>query len=494
MSKWFWQNIVVDALTAVLSTACAEPAERVLKRTLRRGQSILNNTERVTIARMLFGASCLRRRIEYRLQHVRRTTSEVADADVHIVKVLTVYKIFEECVYFPHATEPASSWLEFASVFLDDSWMECLRETKHTLIWPTDRIAFLEAFFSFPDWLARAVIEVYPSSEVLQNSLAASMNHPARPMFRTNLKKISRLDLAESLAKTGIHCEPTVLSESSLRVTGQEKPEIRNNPLYRTGLFEVQDEGSQLVSLATGAGPGMTVLDMCCGRGGKALHLADMMGRGLLVCHDVDEVTLSQAKSRIKKADLSSDLTVRFVCSTVGERSAPSSNGGRGGDVAKASLNAAKPAFLPPDFAALSCALEENLADVVLVDAPCSSLGTLRRGPNVRWEINPESLSIFPGLQQNILTHACKLVKIGGVLVYATCTFNKEECGNIREWFQTQYCSSFIPVPLASWFSGDVPQCLLESSPNVNEHNFLQLAPSTHDTDAFFIAKWKRAK
>ncbi|KAJ3105482.1 hypothetical protein HK100_003894 [Physocladia obscura] len=502
--KWSWQELLVGAVKSVLCVEIditPEPAERILKRTLRKAQSILSNNERAAIARMFFGTICLRARLAH-IIHADFHTSDFAESttnkSVGLVELLTAYKLLEEPRYFPHANanEPASPWLDYAAYVLGFERVSLLTRTQSqfALEWPLPQIEYMCVFYSMPVWLTETIAATYPSSKSRQNALAASLNQPARPVFRANLAKTTRAALAASLANLGINCEPTLFSNAGLRVVGPEKPEIRNNALYRSGFFEVQDEGSQLVSLATEGADiydNMVVVDMCCGRGGKALHLADMMRRGILICHDVDANTLRQAKARLEKAGVLNDsqLNIRFVSSSAAVNSQSSTviHGGRGGDMS----------FLTPDqptvnadSAALQSAMNGVLADIVLVDAPCSSLGTLRRGPNVRWEINPANLPIFSILQQNILQHAVSLVKPGGILVYATCTFNKQECGDIKQWFEDEYAEMFEPEPL---FRENVMRQLVGPDGDTMA-NSVQLTPSDHGTDAFFISKWKRKK
>jgi 16S rRNA (cytosine967-C5)-methyltransferase len=127
------------------------------------------------------------------------------------------------------------------------------------------------------------------------------------------------------------------------------------------------------------------------------------------------------------------------------------------------------------DVEALTAALNGGLADVVLVDAPCSSLGAMRRGPNVRWEMSPQVLDVFPPLQLSLLQVAAKFVKPGGVLVYATCTFSTAEGSEIVAAFQHEdFSLEALPFPEAE-----------------NQSCFI-FWPHRHETDGFFLARWRR--
>ncbi|ORY47355.1 S-adenosyl-L-methionine-dependent methyltransferase [Rhizoclosmatium globosum] len=423
-----WQQLLVDGLVRILSCSVAPPpsatAERVLTATLRLGQSVLGL------------ANDERRTIARRLFGTASLRSRLK----HILAT---------CLSV-HSLEPLDSLSEnHAAIALKFDVASC--------VWPSER-TFL------PTWLSETIIASFPTT-IEQDAFADALNHPPAPVFRANLFKTTRL-----------------------RVTGQSKPEIRNNPFNKDGCFEVQDEGSQCQS-------GMVVIDLCCGRGGKALHLLDLM-RGILVCHDVDPKTLMQAKTRIEKQNThSTGLQIMYICSN-----SEVVNGGRGGDMSSSSTGTytgttteSLASLNIPDILA---ATNGALADVVLVDAPCSSLGTLRRGPNVRWEIDPTSLSIFPPLQKSILQQAIQLVKPGGALVYATCTFNHAECSEVTNWFNQEYGESFSPGYLYDVFGEELTSALLPGLPNEETKTVssIRLLPNIHGTDAFYISRWIRKK
>jgi 16S rRNA (cytosine967-C5)-methyltransferase len=277
--------------------------------------------------------------------------------------------------------------------------------------------------------------------------------------------------------------EDTKYSCDGVRVISPEKPKIRGTDAYDQGYYEVQDEGSQLICLSFETFPGMKIVDLCCGRGGKALHLASLLQSGNLVCHDIDLKKLNEAKLRISRPGIcSSDLNINFICSE-------SKNvlGGRGGDISMHSADEIDESDI--NVSGIIDLLNGH-ADVVLVDAPCSSLGTLRRGPNVRWEADIDQLlDLYPRMQKQILSQAVSLVKPGGSLIYATCTFSREECKDICEWFQNSYCvgdnAKFKPVPLRNWST-----LFNLNFAEFHEKNVIQLSSHGNGTDTFFIARF----
>ncbi|KAJ3013855.1 UNVERIFIED_CONTAM: hypothetical protein HDU68_000517 [Siphonaria sp. JEL0065] len=531
-----WHPLLVKAVLQILNTIPESnpiSAEKTLKKTLRSSQNSLSNAERKTLARKFYGVISLRSRLSYILETTLPNDSLSQEA--RVIALITIYTITQEPTLFPD--DPSEPWLPYATTNLPTSIMETLTSPSLLAIttWPTSHSDFLSTYHSLPTWLTSQITssKSFPTPES-QLSLASSLNTPSTPIFRIclSLTNNSQVRLQQDLETLyGIKTERTRLSkEAGLRVVGGRKPEILGNSVHQEGRFEVQDEGSQVISLAALGSSCLAggvcavdsdafrVVDLCCGRGGKALHLLDLMNlraqesqqdgvggdrsgtkSGVLICHDVDLVTLGQAKVRIEKSRVYRDgnVEVGFVCSRLGREEKV--NGGRGGDMltfpqSLDGIGGGNDVGGRIDMESIKSALGEELADVVLVDAPCSSLGTLRRGPNVRWEMNPKSLDVFPPLQRGILSQAVDLVRPGGVLVYATCTFNNAECVDIQQWFTETYSDLFIPGPLSQVFDLDVMERLFLdlSSDDLKTVHSIQLSPSVHDTDAFYIARWIR--
>jgi 16S rRNA (cytosine967-C5)-methyltransferase len=251
------------------------------------------------------------------------------------------------------------------------------------------------------------------------------------------------------LAQAPILCEPTPFAPLGIRVV--KKPALQNLPLFKNGSIEVQDEGSQLLSQVVGAKRGEMVVDFCAGAGGKTLALgAIMRNTGRLYAFDVSEKRLAKLKPRLARSGLSNVHPVLI-----------------------AHENDAKVKRLAGKI------------DRVLVDAPCSGLGTLRRNPDVKWRQTPQSIIELNAKQISILSGAARLVKVGGRLVYATCSLLDEE----NEAIVTQFLAShedFAVVPMS-----DV---LVEQKIALEMHDYLKLLPHKHQTDGFFAAVLERKK
>ena len=291
-----------------------------------------------------------------------------------------------------------------------------------------------------PDWLYERLRDLY--GEAL-DTLVAALNRPAPLDLRVNTLRAERATVQARLAADGIEAKPTPWSPWGLRV--QDKPAINRHPLFLDGTLEVQDEGSQLLALLTGARRGEMVCDFCAGAGGKTLALGAMMkNSGRLYAFDVSVKRLAQLKPRLRRSGLSNVHPILIT----GE-------------------NDARVKRLAGKF------------DRVLVDAPCSGLGTLRRNPDLKWRQTPQSIAELTAKQAAILAAAANLVKPGGRLVYATCSLLAEENEAIVTTFRNSH-PEFRPMPAGEALAAQkIPLEMGET---------FTLNPAHHGTDGFFAA------
>jgi 16S rRNA (cytosine967-C5)-methyltransferase len=300
---------------------------------------------------------------------------------------------------------------------------------------------------NFPQWLYDKLVARIGEETTLQ--LADALNRPAPLDLRVNALKAKREDVISELATAPIACEPTPYASLGIRV--MKKPALQNLPLFQSGAIEVQDEGSQLLSQIVAARRGEMVVDFCAGAGGKTLALgAAMRNTGRLYAFDVSEKRLAKLKPRLARSGLSN------VHPTV-----------------IAHENDTKVKRLA------------GKADRVLVDAPCSGLGTLRRNPDMKWRQTPESVAELTAKQTSILASAARLVKPGGRLVYATCSLLEEENEAIVSGFMASH-ADFDLVPMKDVLS--------EQKIPLEMQDYLKLVPNLHQTDGFFAAVLERKK
>ncbi|MGH8413532.1 MAG: RsmB/NOP family class I SAM-dependent RNA methyltransferase [Gammaproteobacteria bacterium] len=240
---------------------------------------------------------------------------------------------------------------------------------------------------NLPDWLCERLVTQFGEAETL--ALAEALNQPASVDIRVNTAKTTRAGLQQTLAEAGYDLVPTPHSPLGLR--RDKRGPLFTTEAFRSGWFELQDEGSQLVGLLVEAQPKQKIMDFCAGAGGKTLQLASVMGNsGVVYACDVSARRLDRIKPRLKRAG--TDIIQRFLIRDEQDRKLAPMHG---------------------------------KMDTVLVDAPCSGTGTLRRNPDIKWKhIN---LAELAALQSRILTAASHLVKPGGRLVYATCSLLDSE-------------------------------------------------------------------
>jgi 16S rRNA (cytosine967-C5)-methyltransferase len=260
---------------------------------------------------------------------------------------------------------------------------------------------------SIPDWMDE--LGVGELGEVLWTKEIKAQNEPAKVILRVNTLKTTKEKLRAILMDSDI--ETTYLEDRPDALILKERANVFLTDAFKQGLFEVQDASSQLVAPLLDVAPGMRVVDACAGAGGKTLHLASLMqNKGQLIAMDLYESKLKQLKLRAKR-DGAFNIEYRIIDST---------------KVIKK--------------------LHEK-ADRVLIDAPCSGLGVLRRNPDSKWKLQPEFIDNIRKVQSEILESYSKMVKPGGKLVYATCSILPSENRNqVDKFLSTETGKNFTFV------------------------------------------------
>ena len=323
--------------------------------------------------------------------------------------------------------------------------------------WPADPVERYSAEISLPIWLGRRVLEQY--GEEAGKTHAAALLQPAPLDVRVNLRRAERERVRKMLTReTKLEVEPTAYSSLGLRLSGRKN--LTATTPSKKSWIEVQDEGSQLAVLCSDVAPGMRVIDACAGGGGKTLALADILFRdvglesprreepdGHLCACEIDRRKIGELLRRGKEARVAEFLETAVVAEE-------------------------------GDLAPLLTA-----AHLVLVDAPCTGVGTLRRNPELALRYSEEDPARFHATQLAILERFSSLVRKRGRLVYVTCSFLREECEGVVEAFERAH-PEFEPSP-SFYASSRLP-------PHVIDGHRIRLSPESTQTDAFFIASWKR--
>lgn len=306
---------------------------------------------------------------------------------------------------------------------------------------------------NLPEWLVQPIKEQVGDGFW---TLVESLNRGAGLDLRVNELKAKRSEVQKALAQEGIASTPTPYSPWGLRLGG--KPALNKLPAFVRGEFEVQDEGSQLLAMLLDAKRGEMVVDFCAGAGGKTLAIgAAMRSTGRLYAFDTSAHRLDALKPRLARSGLSNVHT-----------------------------------------AAIAHERDERVKrlagkiDRVLVDAPCTGLGTLRRNPDLKWRQTMATVQEMAAKQAAILQSAARLVKSGGRLVYATCSLLQQENEDIAAAF-TSVNVDFEPVVVGEVLQGlKVAGAQGLSDGKENGALYLRLWPHLHATDGFFAAIWQK--
>ncbi|MGC2458453.1 MAG: RsmB/NOP family class I SAM-dependent RNA methyltransferase [Gallionellaceae bacterium] len=393
------------------------------------------------------------------LRHFFQQDRSIGSNERHLVAE-TVFGVLRHRLFLEHACQPTSSarasprrmalayWVRFGGYNLREL-APLLKREENEWLGKVKSIALAELPLSIqaelPEWIVDKLRATMTDDEILATGRA--MQQAAPLDLRVNTLLAGRDEVLQALQTEGMDAHATPWSPIGIRVRG--KPALNRSPLFLGGKVEVQDEGSQLLGFLLAPKRNEMVVDFCAGAGGKALMLGAMMNsQGRLYALDISEKRLANLKPRLKRSGLSNihpqlishenDIKVKRLAGKI---------------------------------------------DRVLVDAPCSGLGTLRRNPDLKFRQSPQSVAELTHKQGAILAAASKLLKPGGRMVYATCSLLQDENRGIVDAFLAAHAEfSLRPANeiLAQHLIGlDTGECL-------------QLLPQVHGTDGFFAAVMER--
>ncbi|MBP1156092.1 16S rRNA (cytosine(967)-C(5))-methyltransferase RsmB [Paenibacillus sp. PvR098] len=297
---------------------------------------------------------------------------------------------------------------------------------------------------SHPEWMVRRWIRQF--GEQAAERICEANNEPPRVSIRANRLRLAPAELAERLRQGGLEAEASEVAPAGVIVRGGGNMAL--TPGYAEGLFTIQDESSMLVAEWVDPQPGERVLDCCAAPGGKTTHLAEkMQDRGEVVACDVHEHKEQLIREQAERLGLSSIRTVTA-------------------DARKLSAQ-----FPPESF------------DRILLDAPCSGLGVIRRKPDMKWSKKESELETVCDVQHELLESIHSLLKPGGVLVYSTCTVEKAENEEMVRSFLQRH-PEFVPDAPPNEETGRLPMPAGQAS--------VQIMPYDFGTDGFFIARLRK--
>ncbi|MDI6616490.1 MAG: 16S rRNA (cytosine(967)-C(5))-methyltransferase RsmB, partial [Syntrophaceae bacterium] len=397
------RTLAVGILDRVEKGAFAEP---LLDACLAKGLLPVPQ-DRGLLTQLVYGTLRLRNRIDWVIRAVYNGPLDLMEPGLRNILRVALYQIMcadrvpayaatNEAVEMAKGRHPG--WSKLINAILRNS-----ARKMNAIVWPSlddDPLSYISVVHSHPLWLVRLWVEQLGLDETRE--LCESNNTTPPLTVRTNGLKTDRPALIARLTEYGCHAVPTRYAPDGIILSDLPGP-VRKFPPFREGKLQIQDEASQLISLLVDPKPGEAVLDVCAGAGIKATHLAQLMrNTGRIVAMDISRAKIESLQALARR------LGVAIIEPLVHD----------------ATQN-------PPERL-------RGQFDRVLVDVPCSGLGTLRRNPEIRWYTAPEDLTAFPPLQREILNRSACYVKKGGSLVYSTCTILSAENEMIIREFLAQ--------------------------------------------------------
>lgn len=423
-------------------------ADRLIDRTLR--SCGLKGPDRSLYAELVFGVLRRQGTLDHILQQLLEKPMIELDPQALVILRIGLYQLtsldripesaaVNESVNLAKVITPGTSGLVNAVL------RNFLR--RHTAISFPDSVkqpaASIAAVHSQPLWLAEQWLEQLGVAEAKLLAEASSRQPPLT--LRVNTLRTTRKELLYAFAQQGISAAPCRFSPEGIAVAGRQT--VVDLPGFEGGLFAVQDEASQLAGLLLGVEPGQRVWDACAAPGGKSSHLAQQMeNRGELVATDISRSKLTRVQETMRR------LGITCLTTAVSDLHQPDT-------------------------------FPKGTFDRILLDAPCSGLGVIRRNPEAKWRLFSGDITRLAAVQKTLLRHAADRLKPGGVLLYSTCSTTEAENEEVVEEFLSQH-------------PGFVLENLNDLYPAWSElfkfYGMFRAWPHRHDMDGFFAARIKR--
>lgn len=439
------------AYTAILHLLNSVIGDRVYPDSLLSGlfkRGEFSPEEKAAIAGIAYGILRHMGRIDYIIEHASR--AKVPNVRLDVLNILRI------CTYQAEFMGVSPAGIINNAVALsshDNRSGSFVKRTVEGMLRKSDvtypdreksSVEYISVYHSYPRWVVEKWLRESNDTGAVE-ALCSAGNLEPPLTIRANPLRTERGRLQELLIGEGYSGKPAIFSPLGLVV--DKKEGIFRTEAFRNGLFEVQDEGSQLITLLTGVKPGERVIDACAGNGGKSLFLSGLMKtQGTVIAMDISEGKLANLRRRAQRSGASNICTM-----------APG-----GAKLRELSL----------------------LADCVLIDAPCSGMGVFRRNPDAKWRLKESDILELSAKQGQIIREYSGLVKPGGRLVYATCTISREENEDIVRAFLEEN-EEFYHVPAAEMNAQLFGKFTAEDE-------FFRALPHVHGTDGFFGAVMRR--
>ena len=326
--------------------------------------------------------------------------------------------------------------------------LRAVDRNKDNIVYPNkeeDFVSYLSIMYSMPDWIVKDWLLTYDSETV--EKICTALNERARVCIRVNTLRAHREQVKEALQKEHVLCEAGALLDEALYLKNLDN--LQDLTSFKEGLWTVQDESAMLVAHVLDPKPYDKVLDMCSAPGGKSIHMAELMeNKGQIISADVHEHKLELIQKNAKRMGI--DIMMPVL---------------QDGTLMNAEFIGA--------------------FDKILLDAPCSGLGIMKRKPDIRYNKTPQDLKEIVLLQKKIARNAASYLKEEGRLVYSTCTLSKEENEEMVHYIESELNLELCDITYA------VPEIL---RPYIKHKGALQILPFAAGTDGFFIACFKKKR
>lgn len=411
----------------------------------------LSSVDRAFATELVYGTVRRQRTLDALIDQLGKKTAQQQPVDLRVILHLGLYQL-RFLTQVPESAAVNTS-VELAKTVgkaklsgvvngILRQYIRLQQQGQDPLQLPSDRTQALAIKHSYPDWLIALWLDELSEAETI--ALCEWFNRPPAIDIRVNPLQLSRDDLQRRWADAGIAAEPLPYLPQALRLP-QAAGSIQALPGFAEGWWTVQDASAQLVSSLVNPQPGQLVVDACAAPGGKTTHLAELMeNQGLIWACDRTASRLKKVSQNIQRLG----LTCIQTCT---------------GD-------------------STAITKFETEGDRVLVDAPCSGLGTLHRHADARWRQTPESVAELATLQQQLLNRAATWVRPGGQLVYATCTLHPAENEAVIQQFLTEHPQWRIAAP-----AEHEPAAAFASS-----QGWIRIWPHQQNMDGFFMARLER--
>ncbi|MBD2384293.1 16S rRNA (cytosine(967)-C(5))-methyltransferase [Cylindrospermum sp. FACHB-282] len=411
----------------------------------------LPDRDRRLVTELVYGSVRRQRTLDALIDQLATKKSQQQPPDLRTILHLGLYQLrYQQRIPFSAAVNTTVELAKengfpgltgFANGLLRQ-YIRLAEKSPEPLELPEDPVALLGILHSFPDWMVQVWLEQLGFDQTEQ--LCEWMNQTPTIDLRVNLLRSSIEQVESAFKSAGVLVKRIPRLPQALRLIGSSGP-IQNLPGFREGWWTVQDSSAQLVGYLLDPQPGEVVIDVCAAPGGKTTHIAELMGdNGKVWASDRTPSRLRKLQQNAQRLNLQSIE----ICT---------------GD----SRNL-------PQF--------QNTADRVLMDAPCSGLGTMHRHADARWRQTPESVRELSLLQTELLAHTSTFVKTGGVLVYATCTLHPAENEEVITQFLAEYPHWQIETE-----SPDSPYSAYSTPPG-----WLKVWPHQQDMDGFFMVRLRK--